>query len=127
MTCPDPTPNRYDDPSLRCTVIGCTAELYLTISSCIPLYREDPPWPGAGPATYEATDAVTEGWEIECSDGHKLWNHVDQIRYDNHSGRTDDDETGDNAPPFRPDAFLPYRILRLRREHADVLEKLGDQ
>lgn len=90
-----------------CLIRGCTAPLYLTITSCIPIYAVNPPWPGAGPESYEPSDAVSDAWEVECTDGHKVWTSVDQIRADNAAGLTDDDETGDSAPPFRLDAMRP--------------------
>lgn len=92
-------------PEARCPINGCGAELYLTITSCIPLYRVDPPWPGAGNATYGPEDAVSDGWEVVCTNDHKVWTDVDQIRADNAAGLTDDDETGDSAPRFRPEAM----------------------
>lgn len=97
-----------DMPSARCPVHGCDADLYLIITSCIPLYTEDPPWPGAGSATYDAGDAVSDGWDVECVDGHKVWTHVDQIRADNAAGVTDDDETGDSAPRFNYDLLAAH-------------------
>lgn len=92
-------------PEMTCPVAHCGADLYLTITSCIPLYRINPPWPGAGEATYGPEDAVSDGWEVTCTDGHTLWTSVDQIRVDNAAGLTDDDETGDSAPTFRPEAM----------------------
>lgn len=97
-------------PEAVCPVWGCDAPLYLTISSCIPLYAINPPWEGAGEATYTPTDAVSDGWEVECADGHKVWNHVDQIRADNAAGLTDDDETGDTAPTFKIDLLLAHGL-----------------
>lgn len=88
-------------PSLPCTVATCDAPLHLVISSDIPLYRENPPWPGAGPEDYTTAGANAQGWEVVCEGGHTVWTHVDQIRADNAAGLTDDDETGDVAPLFR--------------------------
>lgn len=89
-----------------CPTKGCSGELYLTLTSNIPLYTVDPPWPGAGSATYEPSDAVSQGWEVVCTEGHTVWHHVDQIRADNAAGLTDDDETCDYAPRFRIDALM---------------------
>lgn len=100
-----------EEPAAPCPVSGCDAALYLTITSCVPIYTQDPPWPGAGDATYDAQDAVSQGWQVECEDGHVVWGHADQIRADNAAGRTDDDETADYAPTFRY-AVLETTVLR---------------
>lgn len=95
-----------EKPEATCTIPGCEADLYLVITSNIPIYRIDPPWPGAGPADWTPAGAISHGWEVLCTDGHTVWNHVDQIRLTNAAGITDDDETGDYAPPFDP-SLLP--------------------
>jgi hypothetical protein len=102
-------------PEARCPVWGCGADLFLTITSCIPLYAVNPPWQGAGDAKYGPDEAVSDGWEVECTDGHKVWTHVDQIRADNAAGVTEDDETGDSAPPFKIDLLLWYVTGAWRR------------
>lgn len=108
------TTTQTDDPALRCTIGGCNAETYLVISSCIPLYRVNPPWPGAGPEDYTPAAAVTQGWEVECTEGHTIWSHADQIRVDNASGLTDDDTTTDFAPTFRLAALLGAQSVAQR-------------
>lgn len=85
-------------PGAGCPIQGCSGDLYLTVTSCTPLYRVEPPWPGANVASW--------GWEVVCSEGHTVWTHPDQVRADNAAGLTDDDETGDYAPVFRM-ACLP--------------------
>lgn len=97
-----------DIPYARCPIGGCIAPLHLVIASDIPLYTQDPPWPGAGEATYEPSDANTQRWEVICEEGHTVWTDVDQIRADNAAGLTDDDETGDFAPTFRLDPLRPH-------------------
>lgn len=93
-----------------CPIIGCDADLYLSASYSVPIYRIDPPWPGAGPGDYSERGAVTSGWEVVCTEGHTVWNHVDQIRVTNALLPDDehDDwmpEDCDNAPEFRFDAM----------------------
>lgn len=107
-----------DKPEATCPVWGCDADLYLILTSSIPLYAVNPPWEGAGDATYTPTDAVSDGWEVECIGGHKIWTHVDQIRADNAAGLTDDDETGDSAPTFKIDLLLWYA---LRKPHGPAV------
>lgn len=88
-----------------CPIPGCGADLYLTITSNVPIYRIEPPWPGAGPTDYSPAGAVSCGWDVVCVDGHTVWTHVDQIAADNAAGLTEDDLTGDYAPEFRLDAM----------------------
>lgn len=74
------TDNPDDALEHRCPIDRCEEALVLTITSCVPLYRHDPPWPGAGRATYDHDDAVSTGWVVECLAGHTVWNAADQIR-----------------------------------------------
>lgn len=87
-----------------CPIRGCGGVLYLTFTECVPLYAVDPPWPG-GKGGYAASDAVSSAWAVECVEGHKVWMHTDQITADNAAGLTEDDLTGDTAPPFRMEAL----------------------
>jgi hypothetical protein len=95
----------HTDTDARCLVRGCNGQLFLELSYACPLYTTDPPWPGHGPIDYTPTGAVTSAWQVQCTEGHTTWTHVDQVRHDNAAGLTDDDETGDHAPTFRLDAL----------------------
>lgn len=94
-------------PEMPCPL--CGAALHLVLHHDIPLYRTDmigaPPWPGAGVPTFTPGAANTSAWEVVCESDHTVWTHVDQIRADNAAGLTDDDETGEDAPTFRPEAM----------------------
>ncbi len=52
---------------------------------------------------------VSDDWHLECQNDHKPWLAVDQVRFDNEAGITEDDETGDYMPDFKPEAYLRFR------------------
>jgi hypothetical protein len=104
---PTPPTSARTSPEMPCPV--CGAALHLVLHHDIPLYRNDligaPAWPGGGEPDYTPGGANTSTWEVVCEQDHTVWTNVDQIRADNAAGLTDDDETGDLAPIFRPEAM----------------------
>lgn len=93
---------------MTCPVLRCDAPLYLTRTYCIPLIAEQ-----AASGDHDPEAAVSDAWEVECTNGHKLHDHIDQIRQTNATGGDAEgdllDETGDSAPEY--DHFLTHQRI----------------
>jgi len=91
---------------MTCPIPRCDASLYLTRTYCIPLIAEQD-------LGHDPEDAISDAWEVECINGHKVHDHVDQIRQTNADGGDHEgdllDETGDSAPPY--DHFLTHQRI----------------
>jgi hypothetical protein len=73
---------------MTCPVPLCDAQLYLIRSYSIPLVAEQD-------VGHEPEDAVSDSWQVECTNGHVLHDSTDQLR-----ATPDADETADSAPEY---------------------------
>jgi hypothetical protein len=91
---------------ITCPVPRCDAPVSLIRTYCIPLIAEQE-------TDHEPEHATTSGWAVECTNGHRLMDHVDAIRELNATGGDLDgnmlDETGDYAPDY--DHFVAHRVI----------------
>lgn len=89
-----------------CPVPRCEGQLYLSRIYAIPLVAEQ-----AASGDHEPEAAVSSAWRVECTEGHRIHDHVDQIREINANGGDDEgdlmDETSDEAPEY--DHFLLHQ------------------
>lgn len=106
LLAPWPTVPVDDYGQMTCPILRCGANLYLIRSYCITLVAEQD-------TDHEAKHAVSDHWQVECTNGHVLHDGIDQLRQMN----ADDpeachDETGDSAPDY--DHYLTHlRISNL--------------
>jgi hypothetical protein len=88
MTAPWPDVDRDESGQMTCPVLICDAPLYLIRTYCIPLIAEQD-------TDLDTESAVSDSWEVICTNDHKLHTSVDQLR-----ATHDADETADYAPEY---------------------------
>lgn len=82
---------RYDDggTNLHRVQYRCNAELFLTITSHYGLYETGP-----GSEDFGPTDWTTQGWQVECTNGHVLLRSAGE----------------ESAEPFRKDFLVAEKV-----------------